>query len=160
MTLNPRGATAPPVTHTASRGRPPAPPSAPATARWSGAPATWAHRHPVGRAVSLAVGLGALGGAVALGGRHDKVLWFCAVAPDTALLLGIAGAPTWHRMPSYAVRPYNVLHSPAVPAVLLTAAALTGRRRLAVAGLAWLGHIGWDRACGYGPRDAAGYVTR
>lgn len=160
MPRNPGSGTVPPVAYTASRGRVPDRAPAPATARWSGAPATWAHRHPAGRAVSLAVGLSALGGAVALGGRRDKVLWFCAVAPDTALLLGIAGAPTWHRMPSYAVRPYNLLHSPAVPAVLLTAAALTGRRRLAVAGLAWLGHIGWDRACGYGPRDAAGYVTR
>ncbi|MEU3462672.1 DUF4260 family protein [Streptomyces sp. NPDC006733] len=160
MPLHPGGRTVPPVARDASRGRLPDRARAPATARWSGAPGSWAHRHPAGRAVSLAVGLGALGGALALGGRRDRLLWFCAAAPDSALLLGIAGAPTWNRMPSYAVRPYNVLHSPAVPAVLLTAAALTGRRRLAVAGLAWLGHVGWDRACGYGPRDAAGYVTR
>ncbi|MDJ0341801.1 DUF4260 family protein [Streptomyces sp. H10-C2] len=155
MPLNPGGRPGPPAAYTVPRD--PLPAAAP---RWSGDPATWGHRHPAGRAVSLVVGLGALGAAVALGGARDKVVWICAVAPDTALLIGIAGAPTWHRMPSYAVRPYNLLHSPAVPAVLLAAAALTGRRRLTVAGLAWLGHIGWDRALGYGPRDAAGYVTR
>ncbi|MCQ4084280.1 DUF4260 domain-containing protein [Streptomyces sp. RB6PN25] len=120
--------------------------------------ARWSHRHPAGRLVSLGVGVGALTAAVALGGRRSRTVWTAAVAPDVALLIGITAAPSWKQLPPYAVRPYNVLHSPAVPAVLLTAALLARDRRLAVAGLGWLGHIGWDRAWGYGPRGRDGYV--
>lgn len=126
---------------------------------WDGNPRTWCHRHPVGRVVSLAVGLGALGAAVRLGGPRDRVLWACAAAPDAALLLGIAAAPGFQRLPRYAVTPYNVLHHPAVPAALLAAAAVGRSRRTAVAGLAWLGHLGWDRAWGYGPRTREGFVS-
>jgi hypothetical protein len=121
---------------------------------------TWFHRHPAGRAVSLAVAVGAFRTAYRLGhGRRDPLLWTCAVAPDVALLIGIAAAPTWQRLPRYAVAPYNALHSPAVPAALLAAAAARRNPRLTVAGLAWLAHLAWDRACGYGPRDADGYVS-
>lgn len=129
-----------------------------------GAPASWkdprwGHRSPAGRIVSAVVGAGALAAAVRLGGSRSRLLWTCAVAPDTALLVGIAAAPSFERLPPYAVRPYNVLHSPAVPAALLAAAAVTRRRGLAVAGLAWLGHIGVDRGFGYGRRDRDGYVS-
>ncbi|MFD9125593.1 DUF4260 family protein [Kitasatospora sp. NPDC059571] len=126
---------------------------------WDGDPRTWSHRHPVGRAVSLAAGLGALAGAVRLGGARSRLLWTCAAAPDVALLIGITAAPDWRRLPPYAIRPYNLLHNPALPAALLAAAAATRSRRPAVAALAWLGHIGWDRAWGYGPRTPEGYVS-
>jgi hypothetical protein len=120
---------------------------------------TWFHRHPVGRGVSLAVGLGSFALATRLNGGRDRLLWTCALAPDLALLIGAAGAPTWRQLPPYAVRPYNALHSPAVPAALLGLAAATRHRRTAVAGLAWLAHLGWDRAWGYGPRRPDGYVS-
>lgn len=119
----------------------------------------WGHRSPVGRSVSAVVGVGALAAAVRVGGGRSRVLWTCAVAPDVGLLVGIASAPTFERLPAYAVRPYNVLHSPAVPAALLAAAVVTRRRGLAVAGLAWLGHIGVDRGFGYGKRTPDGYVS-
>jgi hypothetical protein len=120
----------------------------------------WAHRDPLGRAVSAVAGVGALWAAGRLGhGRRDRLLWACALAPDLALVIGVRAAPRYVRMPGYAIRPYNALHSPLIPAGLLAVAGLGGGRRVAVAGLAWLGHIALDRAQGYGPRDAEGYVS-
>ncbi|MFI1395444.1 DUF4260 family protein [Streptomyces sp. NPDC020681] len=116
----------------------------------------WSYHHPVGRALSGTVGVAALVAGARLGGVRSRVLWTTAVLPDVALLYGIAAAPDFERLPGYAVRPYNVLHSPAVPAALLTLAAVTGSRTAAVAGLGWLGHIGVDRAFGYGPRRPDG----
>ncbi|MQY11656.1 hypothetical protein SRB5_17750 [Streptomyces sp. RB5] len=116
----------------------------------------WTYRAPAGRALSGLVGAAALAAGVAVGGRRSRVLWTTAVLPDVALLYGIAGAPTFETLPVYAVRPYNVLHSPAVPAALLTLAGATGSRRVTVAGLGWLAHIAVDRAFGYGPRNADG----
>jgi hypothetical protein len=52
-------------------------------------------------------------------------LWTTTVLPDIALLYGIAAAPDFERLPSYAVRPYNVLHPPAIPATLPAFAAST-----------------------------------
>ena len=106
----------------------------------------WTYRAPAGRTLSGLVGVAALVAGGRLGREHSRVLWTTAVLPDIALLYGIGAAPTFERLPSHAVRPYNVLHSPAVPAALLTLAALTRSRRTAVAGLGWLGHIGVDRA--------------
>ncbi|MEV4441656.1 DUF4260 domain-containing protein, partial [Streptomyces sp. NPDC049577] len=58
------------------------------------------HRHPAGRALSLAVGLGALAAALKTGGRHGRrTVWTAALAPDVALLIGIRAAPTWDRLP-------------------------------------------------------------
>ncbi|WP_309227893.1 DUF4260 family protein, partial [Streptomyces lunaelactis] len=111
---------------------------------------------PAGRALSGGIGIAALVTGARLGGARSRVLWTTAVLPDIALLYGIAAAPGFERLPPYAVRPYNVLHSPAVPAVLLTLAAVTRSRRTAVAGLGWLGHIAVDRAFGYGPRRPDG----
>ncbi|MEV6398574.1 DUF4260 family protein [Streptomyces sp. NPDC051907] len=116
----------------------------------------WTYRHPVGRAVSGAVGLLALGAGARVGGRRSRALWTAAVLPDVALLYGISAAPAFERLPAYAVRPYNVLHSPAVPVALFALAAVAGSRRTAVAGLGWLGHIAVDRAFGYGPRRPDG----
>ena len=127
---------------------------------WGGAPvgqrSGWSYRAPAGRTLSGLVGVAALVAGARVGGRRSRVLWTTAVLPDIALLYGIGAAPTFERLPSHAVRPYNVLHSPAVPAALLTLAALTRSRRTAVAGLGWLGHLGVDRAFGYGPRRPDG----
>jgi hypothetical protein len=116
----------------------------------------WTYHAPLGRTLSGAVGLAALAAGARLGGPRSPLLWTTALLPDIALLYGIAAAPTFERLPAYAVRPYNVLHSPAVPAALLALAAATRSRRTAVAGLGWLGHIAVDRAFGYGPRRPDG----
>jgi hypothetical protein len=116
----------------------------------------WTYHDPVGRALSGAVGAAALVTGARVGGARSRVLWTTAVLPDIALLYGIEAAPDFERLPGYAVRPYNILHSPAVPAALLTLAAVTRSRRTAVAGLGWLGHIAVDRAFGYGPRRPDG----
>lgn len=116
----------------------------------------WTYHDPAGRVLSCAVGLTALVAGATLGGARSRVLWTTALLPDIALLYGIAAAPGFERLPLYAVRPYNVLHSPAVPAALFALAAVTRSRRTAVAGLGWLGHIGVDRGFGYGPRRADG----
>ncbi|MFD4141052.1 MULTISPECIES: DUF4260 family protein [unclassified Streptomyces] len=116
----------------------------------------WTYHAPAGRALSGVVGVAALVAGARLGGRRNKVLWTAAVLPDVALLYAIAAAPDFERLPRYAVRPYNVLHSPAVPATLLSFAAVTRSRTTAVAGLGWLAHIAVDRAFGYGPRRPDG----
>lgn len=126
---------------------------------WDGNPLTWSHRHPVGRAVSLGIGVAALTTAVRLGGARNRLLWTCAVAPDVALLIGIRSAPTWQTLPSYAIGPYNTLHAPALPAALLGAGAVARHRQTTVAALAWLAHIAVDRAWGYGPRAPDGTVS-
>jgi D-alanyl-D-alanine dipeptidase len=119
----------------------------------------WTYRTPAGRATSALTGVAALAAARAVAGPRSRTLRVCAVVPDVALLIGIAAAPTWKQLPPYAIRPYNTLHSPAVPAALLLTAAVARHRGTTVAGLAWLAHIAIDRAFGYGPRDAEGFVA-
>lgn len=116
----------------------------------------WTYHAPAGRALSAAVGAGALAAGIKAGGVRSGVLWTTAVLPDVALLYGIAAAPTFQRLPAYAVTPYNVLHSPAVPALLFAVAAGARSRTVTVAALGWLAHIGADRASGYGPRAPDG----
>jgi hypothetical protein len=106
--------------------------------------------------VSGAVGAAALGAGARVGGVGSRTLWTCAVLPDAALLYGIASAPSFDPLPRYAVLPYNLLHSPGVPLVLLGTARLLRSRGLCVAGLGWLGHIAVDHAWGYGPRHPDG----
>ncbi|MDH2390781.1 DUF4260 family protein [Streptomyces sp. HNM0663] len=118
--------------------------------------AAWTYRAPLGRAVSGLIGATALAAGVHVAGARSRTLWTCAVLPDVALLYGIAAAPTFERLPRYAVRPYNALHSPAVPAALFAAAAVTRSRATATAALGWLAHIAVDRAFGYGPRRPDG----
>jgi hypothetical protein len=119
----------------------------------------WTYQAPAGRATSALVGVAALAAARALAGPRSTTLRVCAVAPDVALLIGVTAAPTWKRLPPYAIGPYNALHSPAIPAALLLTAAARRHRGTTVAGLAWLAHIAIDRAFGYGPRDAQGFVA-
>ncbi|WP_405803209.1 DUF4260 family protein [Streptomyces sp. NBC_01187] len=116
----------------------------------------WTWRHPTGRTLSAAVGVAALCAGARAGGSRSRLLWTCALLPDAALLYGIASAPTFDPLPRYAVRPYNVLHSPGIPLVLLGAARPLRSRELCAAGCGWLAHIGVDRAWGYGPRTADG----
>jgi hypothetical protein len=93
---------------------------------------------------------------IRLGGPRSRILWACAVLPDAALVYGAASAPSFDPLPRYAVRPYNVLHSPGVPLALFGAARAVSSSALAVAGCGWLAHIAVDRTFGYGPRAADG----
>ncbi|MGP3987935.1 DUF4260 family protein [Streptomyces sp. 3N207] len=116
----------------------------------------WSWRPPWGRALSGTVGAAALLAGARLGGPRNRLLWACALLPDAALLYGIASAPTFDPLPPYAVRPYNVLHSPGVPLILFGAARALRLPELNVAACGWLAHIAVDRAFGYGPRAADG----
>jgi hypothetical protein len=87
----------------------------------------------------------------------SSVLVF-ALLPDVALLLATSGHTRPGQLPSRAVPAYNLMHHPAVPAVLLALAAtgVLGRYWL-VAALAWGAHIAVDRGVGYGLRTADGW---
>jgi hypothetical protein len=85
------------------------------------------------------------------------------VAPDLTFLAGI-GAPDEHRpgvLPRRVVRPYNLVHRPLPPLVLLlvTAVLPVGTPWFALC-LGWLTHIAVDRASGYGLRAADGTIVR
>ncbi|MGI5351754.1 DUF4260 family protein [Streptomyces sp. CA-250714] len=106
--------------------------------------------------MSGTIGAAALVAGARLGGPRNRVLWTSALLPDAALLYGAASAPTFDPLPPYAVRPYNVLHSPGIPLTLFGAARALRNRTLAVAACGWLAHIAVDRAFGYGPRARDG----
>ena len=55
--------------------------------------------------------------------------------------------------PRIGVAAYNAAHRLPIPASLLAAGLVAGWRPVALAGLIWLGHIGMDRALGYGLKD-------
>jgi hypothetical protein len=127
--------------------------------------ATVVHEAPKARSsVSppyLVVGIALTALAIALAVVWDtgvsSVLVF-AVLPDAAFLLAI-GQPAQHgQIPARAVPAYNLLHRPALPAVLL-ALALTGvlSQYWLVAAVAWGAHIAVDRGAGYGLRTADGW---
>ncbi len=52
---------------------------------------------------------------------------------------------------------YNAVHSYAVPLALATVAVVTDSRALGLVALAWVFHIGVDRALGYGLKLATGF---
>jgi len=76
--------------------------------------------------------------------------WWVAVAlllaPDLAALAFVFG-------PKQGVAAYNVAHRPIVPVVLLAIGFVAGSRVAALLALIWIGHIGMDRAAGYGLKD-------
>jgi hypothetical protein len=112
-------------------------------------------------AVYATAGLALTTAAVTLAVIHGtgvgSVLLF-AVLPDLAFVLAIGQAHAPGQLPRRAVPAYNLLHHPAVPALLLAAAAsgLLGGYWL-VAALSWAAHICFDRAAGYGFRSADGW---
>lgn len=99
--------------------------------------------------------------AIALAVRHDtgvgSVLLF-AVLPDLAFLLALGQSHQPGQLARRAVPAYNLMHHPALPALLLVASAtgLLGTYWL-VAALAWGAHIAFDRAAGYGLRTSDGW---
>jgi hypothetical protein len=91
----------------------------------------------------------ALGSYLAL----DGPLWLLAVlalAPDLAMAAYLAGP----RAGSYG---YNVVHTYTAPLALAGLAVWTDSRLALLVALVWVGHIGADRALGYGLKRATGF---
>jgi hypothetical protein len=115
----------------------------------------------VRRLAYLLAGIVLIATAIRLTADHDLgpfAVVFFALMPDLAFLAAIGQPHQRGQLPARAVRPYNTLHHPAAPAALaaVAAAGILGPAWL-VAGLAWLAHIGFDRAAGYGPRTPDGW---
>ena len=93
-----------------------------------------------------AEGLALFGAALVLYLRGDYSLLLAAfvfLAPD----LSFAGYLAGPRIGSYG---YNALHTTVGPLVLGVAGVLADERLVIALALIWLGHIGFDRALGYG----------
>jgi hypothetical protein len=108
---------------------------------------TWTLPHLVLRAEGLAL----LAAALVLYLSQDYSLLLAAVvflAPD----LSFAGYLAGPRIGAYA---YDALHTTVGPLVLGAAGVLADERLAISLALVWLGHIGVDRALGYGLK----YVT-
>jgi hypothetical protein len=81
-----------------------------------------------------------------------------AVAPDLAVLYGIARGLARRQLHPRAVRLYNVLHSFWAPPALAVVAVATGLPLGYVAGaLAWALHVAFDRAIGLRLRSPDGF---
>jgi len=82
-----------------------------------------------------------------------------AIMPDIGLVYGISPNLAHGQLNPRAVPLYNALHSAGGPLITILAG-LSGPAPdwLLVAGLAWLAHVAFDRAIGYGLRDKNGYV--
>ncbi|WP_313692648.1 DUF4260 domain-containing protein [Halorarum halobium] len=102
------------------------------------------------RVEGLAIALAALAGYLVV---LDGPLWVLAVlalAPDLSMVGYLAG-------PVVGARTYNVAHVYVWPLVLLAGFLLTGVEPLAWGGAVWAGHIGIDRAAGYGLKEESGF---
>ena len=91
---------------------------------------------------------GAVIATIALAGPQ-AILLLLFFAPDLSAVAFAGGAEA-------GVSAYNAAHrwTVAVALVLLgVAAALAGFPALLIAGLLWLGHVGFDRAVGYGLKE-------
>jgi Domain of unknown function (DUF4260) len=113
---------------------------------------------PVRRLAWAALFAGSLGAALAVDAGTWQ-LWVLLVAPDIALFAGIGRGLEKKQLHPRAVPLYNALHHPAGPVVLGLASIALGPAWL-VGALGWLAHIAIDRAAGYGPRDARGFIGR
>ncbi|HEY3717329.1 MAG TPA: DUF4260 family protein [Jatrophihabitantaceae bacterium] len=131
-------------------------PVAPPDSPWD----SWSWQHPVGRAVSGAVGIGALAAAGVLGGPLTFSFWVGLLAPDAPFFIPrrSAEAPEPGVLHTEAIELYNALHNIEGPVLALLLGALTGNRPLLVGGLGWLAHLGLDRALGFGLRRSDGHI--
>ena len=94
--------------------------------------------------------------------EHDTGLWqllVFALLPDLALFAGVGSGMARGQLHPRAVPLYNALHRFIGPVVLVASTYWIGVPWL-VAGLAWAAHVNFDRALGYGLRDAAGFQRR
>lgn len=118
------------------------------------------HRHrPAHITLHLVAGAVLLTTAVVLavqtGTGLGAVLLF-AVLPDAAFLLAIGQPHRPGQLAARAVPAYNLMHHPATPLALLVLSAAIGPY-WSVAALTWLAHVAFDRAAGYGLRNAEGW---
>lgn len=101
------------------------------------------------RVEGLAVLVIALGGYLALEGP----LWLLAalaLAPDLSMLSYLGG-------PRVGSLGYNVVHTYPLPLTLGAAGFWTGNQLAVLVALVWAGHIGTDRAFGYGLKFESGF---
>ena len=104
------------------------------------------------RIESAAVLLAALGGYLLV---LDGPLWVLAVlalAPDLSMVGYLAG-------PRTGALTYNAVHVYVWPLALLTGFLITGVEPLAWGGAVWAGHIGADRALGFGLKEDTGFKS-
>jgi Domain of unknown function (DUF4260) len=106
----------------------------------------------------LAAALTALALLAVLGWR---TAWWQAVtfglAPDLAVLYGIAPGLARGQLHPRAVPPYNALHRFWAPTALAIAAAAGLPRGYLVGALAWAAHVAFDRAIGLRLRSPEGF---
>lgn len=90
---------------------------------------------------------------------HGWIALAFGLMPDISLLYGMSPSLNKGQIHPRAVPLYNILHSAGGPLVTILAG-LSGPAPgwMLVAGLAWLAHVAFDRAIGYGLRDKNGYV--
>jgi Domain of unknown function (DUF4260) len=102
--------------------------------------------------------IGAVAGAIYLGGLGTWQFWVFAIAPDLSFALaGGAGLEKGQIHPR-AVSIYNAAHSLIGPTLLAAVVlSLVGPGPWLIAALAWAAHIGADRALGFGPRTKTGF---
>jgi len=128
----------------------------------------------------LALGLALLAFAIFEVVVHDlgpALIIVFVILPDLAFLAGAGQPHERGQLPPRAVPAYNLAHRPAIPLVLIALSlaallairiifqsgdAFEAARRPAllayVAGIAWLVHIAFDRALGFGVRGPDGRV--
>ncbi|MGY1915189.1 DUF4260 family protein [Blastococcus sp. SYSU DS0973] len=112
------------------------------------------------RAAYLFLGLAVAGSVVAVDGFSWQ-LWVFALAPDLPLLAGGGRGLRPGQLHPRAVLAYNATHHLAGPLALTALGGLwlgtTGESGALVAGAAWLAHVAFDRAAGYGLRSGSGF---
>jgi hypothetical protein len=120
-----------------------------------------AHHHEFRPAWTLTA-FGLLAAAIAVATRDQRSLWLVAagiIGPDLSFLAAIRATPLAPgQLAQRAVRPYNVVHHPSTPILVLAAGVATSNMTVCTVAIAWLSHIAWDRGLGYNLRDPDGSI--
>ena len=118
--------------------------------------------HP-GRRAGYAVGGVIAGGlAIVIASRSGQPARICALTflllPDVPFVLGLRPSIVSGQLHPGMVPAYNATHRVAGAVILCAAASALLSPALGAAGLAWLTHICFDRAVGFGLRDRDGWL--
>jgi hypothetical protein len=112
--------------------------------------------------VLLVPAFAVLAAAVVLAVRASAPWWFVLaglVGPDLTFVFAIGAPKTAPRLvPRRVVVPYNLLHRPVPPVLMLVASAVLQSAPLAVVAISWVTHILMDRGVGFGLRDHNGAI--
>ena len=106
------------------------------------------------RTVLRLEGLALFLGMTLLYGVWDGSWWVYAalfMAPDLSFLAYFGG-------PRFGAMMYNAAHSYMVPMALMTVGFAMAEPLVLSIAMIWLAHIGFDRALGYGLKDASGFT--